>query len=101
MIASSFGKYARNHSTIVIARITVPAFLMNTHDRLPIVRTTWPTFGFVYAGSSSTKGDDLPLNIVLRSTNAAPRAATIESTYIESRASPSYPWGTNAPMSSA
>ena len=52
-----------NQTKIVERRMIVPAFLMNDQPRSHIERSTLPTVGMWYAGSSITNGAGSPANI--------------------------------------
>ena len=52
----------KNQMRIVASVITVPAFLMNDQARSQVERSTLPTVGKWYAGSSITNGAESPEN---------------------------------------
>ena len=59
-VPSTQPKRERNQSTMVDSRMIVPAFLMNDQPRSHIERSTLPTVGQWYAGSSMTNGAGSP-----------------------------------------
>ena len=53
----------KNQSTMVESKMMVPAFLMKDQPRSHMLRSTFPTVGIWYAGSSITNGAGSPANI--------------------------------------
>ena len=56
-------KLIKNQSRIVDNVMIVPAFLINDHPLSHMLRSTFPTVGIWYAGSSITNGAGSPANI--------------------------------------